>query len=60
MMKDQINIRITQQGRQLIGQLVEHFTNSDTGRKATQAEVIERAIRLLANTEKINSRKIAK
>jgi 5-methylcytosine-specific restriction endonuclease McrA len=56
MSKLQINIRLTLEGRKLIDRLIHHFTNSDTGRKATQAEVIERAIRALANREKISEK----
>jgi Na+-transporting NADH:ubiquinone oxidoreductase subunit NqrF len=53
--KEQINIRITRAGKELLAALVAHFSarHADGGRTATQAEVIERAIRLLATREKI-------
>jgi UTP:GlnB (protein PII) uridylyltransferase len=53
--KEQINVRISETGRALLAALVEHFSNkqADAGRRATQAEVVERAMRLLAAREKI-------
>ncbi len=54
MIKDQLNIRITVEGRRLLELLVSHFTaKASTGRTATQGEIIERAIRTLAGKEKL-------
>lgn len=52
--KPQLNIRLSEDGRTILGQLVTHFSSkSDTGRATTQTEVLERAIRALARQEKI-------
>jgi hypothetical protein len=53
MPKPQINFRITPEAKKLIDRLVKHFTDEATGRKATQAEIIERAVRALAARENV-------
>ncbi len=55
MVKHQFNIRITGEARELLELLIEHFTSPETGRKATQGEVFERAIRILAEREQIRT-----
>lgn len=62
MAKTQINIRVSETARALIVRLVEHFSRAQAegGRSATQAEVVERAVRLLAKREKIFPEKIRK
>lgn len=54
-MKTQVNFRLTPEAIALIDALAEHYTrqSTDTGRSATQAEVVERAVRALASKEKI-------
>jgi hypothetical protein len=55
MAKTQINIRISAEGLELLGSLIRHFDarHAEAGRHATQAEVIERALRCLAEREKL-------
>ena len=56
MEKEQLNFRITPEGRSILDRLAAHLSEKnipERGRKVTQAEVIERAIRLLARRENI-------
>jgi hypothetical protein len=56
MAKRQFNFRLSDEASEIIDKLVLHFSfkNADDGRPATQAMVIERAVRALAVIEKIS------
>ena len=58
MAKIQINVRVTAEALQLLYKLTDHYSarQADSGRRATQAEVIERALRSLARKEKIGKK----
>jgi hypothetical protein len=53
MAKPQFNVRLSEEGRAILDEMIEYFqASNETGRPVTQTEIIERALRRLRDTEK--------